>query len=200
MWIKFHKLCNSILTIKICFIWFVWQNMFFKNMYSWYICEPLIIQLLTGSLWKGTIYLSPFTEIVMQKCFWCVFLKPWFYRWKRWHILYLWWNIWFFAKKLDMFSIRKYPSEIWAVTDSVVLYKFEVACFDSWLFFLSLFNSKFLIYACLLLFSVLLSLRLDDKIQWSYWAVFAPIWLWKLLVIVGASVGTGVWARNPQYR
>ncbi|KAE8584444.1 hypothetical protein XENTR_v10020969 [Xenopus tropicalis] len=60
--------------------------------------------------------------------------------------------------------------------------------------------SKFLIYACLLLFSVLLALRLDNIIQWSYWAVFAPIWLWKLMVIVGASVGTGVWARNPQYR
>ncbi|XP_040491898.1 transmembrane protein 185A isoform X1 [Ursus maritimus] len=60
--------------------------------------------------------------------------------------------------------------------------------------------SKFLIYACLLLFSVLLALRLDGVIQWSYWAVFAPIWLWKLMVIVGASVGTGVWARNPQYR
>ncbi|KAK2083893.1 hypothetical protein P7K49_039129 [Saguinus oedipus] len=59
---------------------------------------------------------------------------------------------------------------------------------------------KFLIYACLLLFSVLLALRLDGIIQWSYWAVFAPIWLWKLMVIVGASVGTGVWARNPQYR
>ncbi|KAG2464377.1 T185B protein, partial [Polypterus senegalus] len=59
---------------------------------------------------------------------------------------------------------------------------------------------KFLIYACLLLFSVLLSLRLDGIIEWSYWAVFAPIWLWKLMVIVGASVGTGVWARNPQYR
>lgn len=60
--------------------------------------------------------------------------------------------------------------------------------------------SKFLIYACLLLFSVLLPLRLDGIIQWSYWAVFAPIWLWKLLVIVGASVGAGVWARNPRYR
>ncbi|XP_062358882.1 transmembrane protein 185A isoform X2 [Cinclus cinclus] len=67
-------------------------------------------------------------------------------------------------------------------------------------FFQDFNPSKFLIYACLLLFSVLLSLRLDDKIQWSYWAVFAPIWLWKLMVIVGASVGTGVWARNPQYR
>lgn len=65
----------------------------------------------------------------------------------------------------------------------------------------SLFHfSKFLIYACLLLFSVLLSLRLDGFIQWSYWAVFAPIWLWKLMVIIGASVGTGVWAHNPQYR
>ncbi|XP_037117088.1 transmembrane protein 185A isoform X2 [Syngnathus acus] len=60
--------------------------------------------------------------------------------------------------------------------------------------------SKFLIYSCLLLFSVLLSLRLDGVIQWSYWAVFTPIWLWKLLVIIGASVGIGVWARNPQYR
>lgn len=60
--------------------------------------------------------------------------------------------------------------------------------------------SKFLIYSCLLLFSVLLSLRLDGVIQWSYWAVFTPIWLWKLLVIFGASVGTGVWAHNPQYR
>lgn len=64
--------------------------------------------------------------------------------------------------------------------------------------FLSL--SKFLIYACLLLFSVLLSLRLDGVIQWSYWLVFTPVWLWKLMVIVGASVGTGVWAHNPQYR
>uniref|UniRef100_A0A671EE67 Transmembrane protein 185B n=1 Tax=Rhinolophus ferrumequinum TaxID=59479 RepID=A0A671EE67_RHIFE len=60
--------------------------------------------------------------------------------------------------------------------------------------------SKFLIYACLLLFSVLLPLRLDGIIQWSYWAVFAPVWLWKLLVIAGASVGAGVWARNPRYR
>uniref|UniRef100_A0A3Q3LWG3 Transmembrane protein 185 n=1 Tax=Mastacembelus armatus TaxID=205130 RepID=A0A3Q3LWG3_9TELE len=60
--------------------------------------------------------------------------------------------------------------------------------------------SKFLIYSCLLLFSVLLSLRLDGVIHWSYWAVFTPIWLWKLLVIIGASVGTGVWAHNPQYR
>ncbi|KAL6490759.1 hypothetical protein MHYP_G00011040 [Metynnis hypsauchen] len=60
--------------------------------------------------------------------------------------------------------------------------------------------SKFLIYASLLLFSVLLALRLDGVIQWSYWAVFAPIWLWKFMVIIGATVGTGVWAHNPRYR
>lgn len=65
---------------------------------------------------------------------------------------------------------------------------------------MSLCPSKFLIYACLLLFSVLLALRLDGVIQWSYWAVFTPIWLWKLLVVIGASVGTGVWASNPRYR
>lgn len=70
---------------------------------------------------------------------------------------------------------------------------------DEIVFFPSLL-SKFLIYACLLLFSVLLSLRLDGIIKWSYWAVFAPIWLWKLMVIIGASVGTGVWSHNPQYR
>lgn len=67
-------------------------------------------------------------------------------------------------------------------------------------FFQDFNPSKFLIYACLLLFSVLLALRLDGVIEWSYWAVFTPIWLWKLMVIIGASVGTGVWAHNPQYR
>lgn len=67
-------------------------------------------------------------------------------------------------------------------------------------FFQDFNPSKFLIYACLLLFSLLLSLRLDGVIQWSYWAVFTPVWLWKLMVIIGASVGTGVWAHNPQYR
>ncbi|XP_076027750.1 transmembrane protein 185-like isoform X2 [Genypterus blacodes] len=54
--------------------------------------------------------------------------------------------------------------------------------------------SEFLIYSCLLL-----SLSPDGIIQWSFRAVNDPIWLWKPLVIIGASVGTGVWAHNPQY-
>lgn len=60
--------------------------------------------------------------------------------------------------------------------------------------------SKFLIYACLLLFSVLLPLRLDGVLPWSYWAVFAPLWLWKALALLGAAVGAAVWARHPRYR
>ncbi|XP_062850322.1 transmembrane protein 185A-like isoform X2 [Trichomycterus rosablanca] len=60
--------------------------------------------------------------------------------------------------------------------------------------------SKFLIYVSLLLFSVLLALKLDGVIHASYWAVFTPIWLWKLMVVIGASIGTGVWACNPHYR
>ncbi|XP_074650323.1 transmembrane protein 185A-like [Tubulanus polymorphus] len=60
--------------------------------------------------------------------------------------------------------------------------------------------SKFVVYSCVLLFSLLFALRLDGSIQWSYWVVFIPIWLWKLLVIVGASIGTYVWWKNPQYR
>lgn len=182
--------------------------MFSENMYNWYISEPLIIQLLTGSPWEGTISRCPFIKFVMQKCFWCVPLKRCFY--KRWRMLYLWLNIWLFRTDLILckeaghaFSVRKYPGSISATANFLVVHKVYVklcAFISDCLFFSGLFNSKFLIYACLLLFSVLLSLRLDDKIQWSYWAVFAPIWLWKLMVIVGASVGTGVWARNPQYR
>ncbi|XP_012945248.2 transmembrane protein 185A [Aplysia californica] len=60
--------------------------------------------------------------------------------------------------------------------------------------------SKFVVFSCLLVFTLLLSLRIDGSVDWSYWLVFLPIWLWKLLVLVGAAVGTSVWLRNPQYR
>ncbi|KAL4221162.1 hypothetical protein ACF0H5_019421 [Mactra antiquata] len=60
--------------------------------------------------------------------------------------------------------------------------------------------SKFVIYSCLLVFSLLFSLRLDNTIEWSYWVVFLPIWLWKFLVIFGAIVGSYVWFRHPLYR
>lgn len=60
--------------------------------------------------------------------------------------------------------------------------------------------SKFIVYSCLLVFSILLALRLDGTISVSYWAVFLPLWIWKGLVVAGAVIGTAVWARNPDYR
>ncbi|KAK3105125.1 hypothetical protein FSP39_017680 [Pinctada imbricata] len=60
--------------------------------------------------------------------------------------------------------------------------------------------SKFLVFTCLLLFSLLFALRLDETIEWSYWVIFLPIWIWKLTVIIGASVGSYIWWKNPQYR
>lgn len=60
--------------------------------------------------------------------------------------------------------------------------------------------SKFIVYSCLLVFSILLSLRMDGTISISYWIVFTPLWVWKALVVTGAMIGTMVWARNPDYR
>lgn len=60
--------------------------------------------------------------------------------------------------------------------------------------------SKFLVYTCLLLFSMLFALRLDGSITCSYWTVFLPLWIWKGLVVSGGIIGTIVWARNPDYR
>ncbi|CAH1777864.1 unnamed protein product [Owenia fusiformis] len=60
--------------------------------------------------------------------------------------------------------------------------------------------SKFLVYVCLFIFSFLFALKLDGTITWNYWVIFLPVWLWKMLVISGAIVGTCVWVKHPQYR
>lgn len=60
--------------------------------------------------------------------------------------------------------------------------------------------SKFLVYSSVLAFSILLELRLDNHILWSYWVLFTPIWIWKLIVIVGALSGTFIWIHHPEYR
>lgn len=60
--------------------------------------------------------------------------------------------------------------------------------------------SKFLVFTCLLLFSLLFALRLDNTIEWSYWVIFLPIWIWKIFVIAGASLGSYIWWKRPQYR
>ena len=60
--------------------------------------------------------------------------------------------------------------------------------------------SKFLLFFLLILFSVLLALRLDGIIEWSFWAVFLPIWSWKFITLTGGTLGIYVWVTNPQYR
>lgn len=60
--------------------------------------------------------------------------------------------------------------------------------------------SRFIVYCCLLAFTLLFSLRLDGIISWNYWVVFLPLWIWKLMVINGAVVGSYVWWTHPQYR
>ncbi|XP_062514046.1 transmembrane protein 185A-like [Corticium candelabrum] len=60
--------------------------------------------------------------------------------------------------------------------------------------------SKFVVFFSLLLFSIVLSLRLDGVVTCSYWAVFTPLWLWKLMTFSGCAVGVVVWRRRPQNR
>ncbi|EDO35343.1 predicted protein [Nematostella vectensis] len=60
--------------------------------------------------------------------------------------------------------------------------------------------SKFLLFLMLFVFSILLALRLDGTIRWSYWAVFTPVWIWKMMVISGAMTGICFWIKHPEYR
>lgn len=67
--------------------------------------------------------------------------------------------------------------------------------------FLQDFNpSKFTVYTSLLIFFILFSLKLDNRIAASYWLIFLPLWIWKGIAILGALVGVIVWMRNPEYR
>ena len=44
------------------------------------------------------------------------------------------------------------------------------------------FCRNFVVYISLLVFICLCSLRFDGIIQSSYWAIFTPLWIWKLMV------------------
>lgn len=61
-------------------------------------------------------------------------------------------------------------------------------------------HSKFLVFICLLPCAILISLKLDQHINWSLWLVFTPLWLLKLVVILGAFIGSIEWCRHPGYR
>lgn len=62
------------------------------------------------------------------------------------------------------------------------------------------FSSKFTVHCCLLAFTLLFTLRLDQHIDWPFWAIFAPLWLWKAIATLGACIGAIVWCRYPHYR
>lgn len=51
-----------------------------------------------------------------------------------------------------------------------------------------------------MIFTTLFALRLDGFIEWSYWTVFIPIWFWKSMVILGATIGSYIWWRHPHAR
>jgi len=67
-------------------------------------------------------------------------------------------------------------------------------------FFQEFNASKFVLFTSLLLFSILFTLQLDQVIHWSWWSIFAPLWIWKGIAISGAAVGSYVWWRRPQSR
>ena len=60
--------------------------------------------------------------------------------------------------------------------------------------------SKFVVFSSLLAFSILYALKLDRALDWSWWAVFTPLWVWKAIAVLGALVGSCVWWRRPQSR
>ncbi len=66
--------------------------------------------------------------------------------------------------------------------------------------YFSLVFRKFVVYLNLLIFVALFSLRLDGVVKISYWGIFAPLWIWKLIVLIGAGVGSLAWWKHPSSR
>ena len=49
-------------------------------------------------------------------------------------------------------------------------------------------GSKFVVFTALLLFSLLYTLKLDGALAWSWWSVFAPLWVWKVRQQISSHV------------
>lgn len=60
--------------------------------------------------------------------------------------------------------------------------------------------SHFIIYCCLLLFSILLSLQVDGVISQSYGLIFLPLWVWKTVTFAGATAGIILWVKKKKLR
>lgn len=68
------------------------------------------------------------------------------------------------------------------------------------LILLSTLYSDFILYCCLLAFSVLLSLRVDQVITWNYAIIFLPIWVWNAIALVGTVVGVAYFIKKRSLR
>lgn len=51
---------------------------------------------------------------------------------------------------------------------------------------------------CICIFRI--SLPFHSLPDWPVWAIFAPLWIWKIIATLGAIVGAVVWCRHPHYR
>lgn len=60
-----------------------------------------------------------------------------------------------------------------------------------------LLYSEILVYFSLIAFTILFALRLDGTIEFTYWIVFFPLWIWKIVVFTGAFIGVRVWWKQP---
>ncbi|CAF1011177.1 unnamed protein product [Adineta steineri] len=58
--------------------------------------------------------------------------------------------------------------------------------------------ARFVITFSLLIFSILFALQLDGYIKISYWLVFLPLFIWKMLVVFGACTGVFLWCKNGE--
>lgn len=48
-------------------------------------------------------------------------------------------------------------------------------------FFQDFNMSKFVVYSSLLIFSMLFALKLDRILNWSWWSIFIPLFIWKAI-------------------
>ncbi|UJR33446.1 hypothetical protein I4U23_020891 [Adineta vaga] len=58
--------------------------------------------------------------------------------------------------------------------------------------------ARFVITCSLLIFSILFALRVDGFIKTSYWLIFLPLFIWKMLVVFGACTGVFIWCKNTE--
>ena len=90
----------------------------------------------------------------------------------------------FFRHSIIIFNRNKYFNPFTQFEDPSIFAEMPRSRGD--VNFRSLFQdfnaSKFIIFTSLLIFSLLYALKLDGVLNWSWWSIFVPIWIWKGIV------------------